>query len=470
MEKTKSHLRLLQSARGLLQRGLGKLLKPGQSLKWRTIQSSLVTFGGDLCQHGLRLAGNLIMTRLLYPEAFGLMLIVNLLMTGLEMLSDVGVRNAVILHSHNQERKYLNTAWTMLIVRGVLMTLFACALAAPIAHWKGEPILFGLILVSSFSVLIKGFGSPNGLIYERDVKMGRVVGLEVFAQAAGLVLSVTWLLIYPTIWALAAHGVLVAAIATGLSYVVFKGERPRFFIDRKIAKQIFNFGKWIFLSTALSFLAYQGDRLLMSNWLDVDLLGIFGIAATFSALVESVLMAIGYNVLFQVYAELKKSGAEKFNKQQIKVKAMFYLAAFPAILFFSIFGDLFIEFLYDPRYHAAGWMLQVLAVGAIFIALSASMIPVPLSYGNSFLHMALQAYRLAMLFVSMTVGGMLAGIKGLICGISVAPLLYYPVLLMAVRRYGIKVSWVDLLLTLIVLALIAVGWEIRGWPLASADG
>jgi len=64
------------------------ILHPKDSLKWKTIQSSIVVIGGDALSNIIRLAGNLIMTRLLFPEAFGLMLIVALVQTALAMLSD----------------------------------------------------------------------------------------------------------------------------------------------------------------------------------------------------------------------------------------------------------------------------------------------------------------------------------------------------------------------------------------------
>ncbi|HET8707467.1 MAG TPA: oligosaccharide flippase family protein, partial [Pseudomonadales bacterium] len=81
---------------GLMAKLLDRLLRPGESLKWRTIQGFLVIIFGDAYLHALRLGGNLVMTRLLFPEAFGLMLIVNLVFTALHMLSDAGIAQAVI--------------------------------------------------------------------------------------------------------------------------------------------------------------------------------------------------------------------------------------------------------------------------------------------------------------------------------------------------------------------------------------
>ena len=82
--------RIREQARRLIGSGSG-------SLRERVIQGGGVLMIGDLYQNLVRLAANLVMTRLLFPEAFGLMLIVNLVFTGLSMMSDLGIRIAIIV-------------------------------------------------------------------------------------------------------------------------------------------------------------------------------------------------------------------------------------------------------------------------------------------------------------------------------------------------------------------------------------
>jgi hypothetical protein len=52
-------------------------------------------FGYGLNQ-AARLAGNIILTRLLLPEAFGLMVIVQTVITGVTMVSDLGIEQRFI--------------------------------------------------------------------------------------------------------------------------------------------------------------------------------------------------------------------------------------------------------------------------------------------------------------------------------------------------------------------------------------
>ena len=58
------------------------------------------------------------MTRLLMPEMFGLMAIVNVLLMGLVLITDVGLRQNIIQSTLAHESNYLNTIWTFQIARG----------------------------------------------------------------------------------------------------------------------------------------------------------------------------------------------------------------------------------------------------------------------------------------------------------------------------------------------------------------
>src|SRR5207253_738359 len=82
---------------------------------------------------GLRLVSNMLLTRLLFPSAFALMGLAQIFISGLQMLTDVGVQVGVIQSRHGNDPKFLNTAWTVQVVRGLVLCLIAGALGWPIA-------------------------------------------------------------------------------------------------------------------------------------------------------------------------------------------------------------------------------------------------------------------------------------------------------------------------------------------------
>ncbi len=437
---------------------------PGKSLKWRSIQSSASILSGDFYQHGLRLAANLIMTRLLYPEAFGLMLIVNILLIALEMLSDVGIRGAVILHSKKSEGRYLNTAWTMQLLRGCILTLIAFLLAVPLASFYENPALIPLFIVSGFSPLLASLASPNIFVYQRDVKATKIVLINVITQTLAVAIAIIWLLIKPSVWALIGHRLLIPAIYSTLSYILIERYRPNLLWDKEIVKEIFGFGKWVLLSTALTYFSIQGDKVIMSKWLDTSMLGIYSIASVFAMLADLLQRSLGQKLLFPVYSEAKHDDKRAFNRNVLKVRLMLMGITTPIILILALFGDLIIQLLYDPRYHQAGWMLQVISAGSVFSVITTSLTPLMLAHGDSKLSTYIQAYRVAVLFTLVISGGYLAGTTGLILGVAIAPALVYPVVALVVRRYGVFSLKMDSIYVVFSAAIIGGGWSALGLP------
>ena len=118
-------------------------------LKGRALSATLVTIVGHFGGNGVRLASNLILTRLLLPEHFGIMALVNVALIGLHMFSDVGIGPNVIQHEHGEDRAFLHTAFTVQTARGVWLLIAGCLLAWPIAHFYEIPDLVWMIPIAA---------------------------------------------------------------------------------------------------------------------------------------------------------------------------------------------------------------------------------------------------------------------------------------------------------------------------------
>jgi O-antigen/teichoic acid export membrane protein len=449
--------RIQEQARRLIGSGSG-------SLRERVIQGGGVLIIGDLYQNVVRLAANLVMTRLLFPEAFGLMLIVNLVFSGLSMMSDIGIRSAIIVKKENIDEEYLRTAWSMGILRGLLIGGIALSLAYPVSLFYQEEQLFGLIAIVSLGAVIQSLTSPQPILAEKGVRFGRVVFWNSATQTVAIAILLSLLWVWPSIWVLAVHGVVSATIGAISSYYIFPGPRMRLAWSRDAAWEIFRIGRWIFIASGLTFLARQGDSLIISKWVTAEELGVFSIAIGFAKLVEMLVERMSWSLLFPVYAEIQAGSSERFNAQLRKVKLVLYAICAPIILTFSLFGRDMITLLYDPRYHGAGWMLEIMAAGSVFFAAGAAILNIPMSFGDSYRHMWLQLFRFAVLLGVMTVGGYLAGVVGLVIGIAVAQMMFYPILRLVTHKYGIHDYAPDLIFLTGITAVIALVWYLRGWP------
>lgn len=449
---------------------VSNILKPGDSLKWKTVQSSIVVIGGDALKNVIRLAGNLIMTRLLYPEAFGLMLIVALVQTALGMLSDAGVRDAMIVKSRGREVTFMNTAWVIMIIRGGGLFLLSLILAWPISIFYEQPILIGLIAINGIVPLIDGFANPNRFIYERDIRQFEITVINLISQSLTLVIGISLLFLYPSVWVLVFFTVIASVLKCVLSYKMLEGPLPKFQIDKDVFKEIFNIGKWILLATALTFFANQGDRVFVSKLLTIEQLGVFSVAIVLAKIIETIAATAATKLLLPVYAAIDHKGSGGLDKKARKIKLGYAALFMPPVLFLCLCGGWLIELMYDDRYIDAGWMLQVMAVGALFSAFTSSLSPVIIGKGHVKVHLSLYVVKVLIYFAVLFTGNYLYGIEGIVAGIAIAPILIYFVYSSYVMRYGIYALKYDIPFFLVFLGIVYLSWSYFGWPINLVSG
>src|SRR4051794_7528978 len=98
------------------------------------------TFGYGAVQ-AIRLVNNVVLARLLSPPIFGLMALVNTIRTGVELLSDLGISQNIISNPRGADPTFYNTAWTLQVLRGLLLATLCMLMAVPAARFFRQPEL-----------------------------------------------------------------------------------------------------------------------------------------------------------------------------------------------------------------------------------------------------------------------------------------------------------------------------------------
>jgi len=238
-----------------------------ESLLTRAIRGGVLASGSFGFQQLLRFGGNLLLTRLLVPEAFGLMALVHTFILGLAMFSDIGVGPCIIQSEKGGQPQFLNTAWTMQVIRGAMLWCCTVLLAFPLAKLYDQPALVQLLPFVGLSVFIGGFVSTKEAEANRRVALRSIVLMQTFSALGGMLSMVYLTYCWRSVWGLAVGGLVGPLITVILSHTFIKGTANRFQWDGESAKAIYHFGRWIFLSTILTF--FPNMPILLT-------LGIFG--------------------------------------------------------------------------------------------------------------------------------------------------------------------------------------------------
>ena len=410
-------------------------LVQGQGLKARTARSSFWTFVEIVGQNGLKLASNLILTRLLFPEAFGIMAIVNVFITGLQMFSDAGLRTAITHNPRADEPDFLNTAWTLQVGRGFLLWLGTCALAVPVAALYGQPILALLLPAAGLSAIIRGFQPTKVFSANRHMMIGRVITLQLVAQAAGIVVVAIAAWYLRSVWALVLGGLAASVIRQLLLRYGLPGIRNGFHFDREVARELFHFGKYIFLGTAFGFVVNHADKAIIGGFVPLDVLGIFTIANLFAMLPFGVAQSLNARVAMPLFRMRPPSESAANQRNIFRMRRMLVGVSLAGNAAVGLLGVPLIDLLYDPRYVMAGPMIVLMSlvfVPRIVFVGAGSMLLVK---GDSRRNMILTGTIAAAQTVLLLVGAWQFGVIGAILAPGLAILTTSPLRMKYARLY-----------------------------------
>ena len=328
----------------------------------------------------VRLGANLIITRLLVPEMFGVMAVVNVVIIGIAMFTDLGLYPFLVRHKNPDDPYLLNVVWSLQVIRGWLMFLVVLILAAILAvgnhhtphYFDGiyaDSRLPLLIIIAGISSLIAGYKSMATPMMSRKLEVRKLELMELISQIVGITIMVIWVWLQPSIWALMAAGLISALTNTFLTYYLFP-YRHKFLIDKTIVKEVAQYSKWIVIASVLTYLFSQGDKLFFGGKITAAELGVYSIAFMLIATLTSITQTLAEKITFPVFSALAHGERSILKQRYYKVRLYLDAPIFLITGMLIAFGPLIIDTLYDKRYAAADWMFQILIFSVIGNTLS----------------------------------------------------------------------------------------------------
>jgi O-antigen/teichoic acid export membrane protein len=409
----------------------------------RAALASTWTLAGYAAGQALRFGSNLILTRLLFPEAFGTMALVQAVLSGITMLSDLGTDQAIIQHEAGDELNFVNTAWTIQVVRGAGIWLLCCAIAVPAAVFYNNSELYSLLPAVGLTALINGFTSSSIAILNRKLGVGRITILEILSSVVSILTMVFLAWILRSVWALVIGNIVGSAFKVAASHLWLSGPSNSFLIDRASADKIRRFSSWILVSTALTFLVGEGNRLVLAGFVDLRDLAFYSIASSLTLMPLQIVQQIGSRVLLPAYSEVVRERPESIKRTISRARVVQIVLIMTISTFLIFFGQQLISALYDPRYQPVARMVGLIALGLLPQSITVSYGPVLIAQGLLKQSTYLLAVQLSIQLLAMVIGGHFGGVIGLILGLSLSQWVLYPFYAYAYSRISVWQPKVD---------------------------
>ena len=367
-----------------------------ESLSKKVVRGGIWVFIIRLTNRFLSFIRTLILARLLAPSDFGLLGIALLTLSMLEIFSETGFRAALIQKKENIE-SYLDTAWTISTIRGIILFLILYLSSPIISKFFNSSQAVSVIKIISISILLSGFKNIGIVFFQKELEFKKQFIYEFTATIADIVVAISLALVLRNVWAL-VWGVLAANFVRFVMSYVLLPYRPKFRIQKEKFKDLFGFGKWVLGSGILIFFTTQGDDIFVGKMFGATTLGFYQMAYLLSNLPATEITHVISRVTFPAYSKLQG------NLSKIKEG---YLNVLQIIAFFSfpLAGGIFILVPdFTKVFLGEKWMpiipvIQILVLAGLIRSIAATTGPVFHGVGKPKINTFWQTIRLIVLIL-----------------------------------------------------------------------
>jgi len=283
-------------------------------LSRKSIQGGFWVFSLQGISRLFQFVRTLILANLLSPNDFGLFGVAVLSLSFLDVMSQTGLKSAVIQKKENPI-PYLDTVWTVSIIRGVVITGILFLLAPIAAEFFATPDAVPLIRVIGLSFVLASFRNTGVLTFVKDMQFRKFCSFQITGIAAEILVSLIAAFVLRNAWAL-VFGMLALSTVTTIASFLFHDYRPRLSLDMEKARELFTFGKWILGSGIMYFIAMHLDDVLVGYVLGAASLGLYQLAFRISSMPATEITNVAYQVVFPAFA--------KIQDQPVRLRAAYF--------------------------------------------------------------------------------------------------------------------------------------------------
>lgn len=324
--------------------------KIGVAAKWSSITEIIAKLITPI--------SNMILARLLTPEAFGVVATVTMIFSFADMFTDSGFQKFLVQHEFENEvekEKSINVAfWTNLILSFIIWIVIS-VFSEDIAILVGNPGLGNVFRVACISLPLTSFSSIQMALYQREFDFKTLFSVRMVGISIPLFVTVPLALITHSYWALVI-GTICGNFSNAIILTIKSNWKPKLYYDFKILFKMFSFSFWSLIESITIWLTNYIGIFIVGAYLSSYYLGLYKTSMNTVNQILNLITAATSTVLFSALSRAQDDN-KKFNQTFFQFQRSVALLILPMGVGIFIFRDLITSILLGNQWsEAAGFI------------------------------------------------------------------------------------------------------------------
>lgn len=364
------------------------------------------------------IVSTLILARILVPEDFGLVALATMLLGMLEAMSEFNFA-VYLIRERSVNRSHYDTAWSLSVLRGIIIAVFLATLAPFAADFFAEPRLENVVYAIAIITAVAGFTNIGIVEFQKELDFHKDFQFLVYTRLISFIVTIVLAFTLRSYWAL------VLGIASGhltrlvLSYTMHKF-RPRVSFAR--TGQIMRFSKWVLANGIISFANSRADVIVIGRFFDTATLGIYSIAHEIATLAITEIVSPIHRAVLAGFSKLNGDAAV-LRTAFIEAQSIIILIGLPIAAGIGLTADPLVRLALGDKWLDAIPLIQILALISITRVCLASTSPMVLAAGRPHLNLITSGVGIVVGIPLLIAGTMNWGITGAAWALSASAFL-----------------------------------------------
>jgi O-antigen/teichoic acid export membrane protein len=349
------------------------------SLARKIVHGGMWIFFLRIIERLMGLVRLIVVARLLSPNDFGLLGVAALITGILNIFLESGFNNALIQKKEKIDQ-FLDTAWTVQAVRGLLIFAVIYLIAPYASVFFNEPKSLDIIRVFAFTKLIDGFKNIGVIYFQKEIDFKKQFYFNFFPEFIALVTTILAAYVLRNVWALVI-GAIVCSIFILIFSFVFHPYRPKFEFSLSKFKVLFDFGKWVVGYGILGFFIIQGDDIFVGKMLGAAALGLYQMAYRISNLPATQISHVIIQVTFPAYSKMQDN-IPRLRESYMRVLKIIAFISFPLAGLIFVYCGAFTQIFLGQKWMPMVPAMQVLCLFGLIRSLTSTAGPIFVGVGQ----------------------------------------------------------------------------------------
>jgi O-antigen/teichoic acid export membrane protein len=389
-------------------------------------------------QTGLKVLGSavvlakmFVLARLLTPTEFGLFSLTTIALGVSEALTETGI-NITLLQTKNSIEHYLDTAWVIAIIRGMIIGCIMVLMGVGMSDFFNQSQLLSLVGFAALVPVIKGLINPAIITFHKNLNFVADSAYRLSLIVVEGVLAVVCVWIYPSVLSLIAALILSGIFEVGLSFALFK-VWPQFKYVSSRAAHIFANARWLSLSSLFSYLNENMDNILLGKTVGAYGLGLYQNAYALAHKTNYDFAKSIHHSTLPIYTKMSDD-VGRLRRAFSRTMMITLLIAGGASLPLLIGPEFMVNLILGPQWLAASHLVRWLVLAGCLQAIAMVGYSVLLARNSLRLMNVHQLVSFVGLVTLVWWGSSQSGLSGAVMGLAISRLIALPVLILGLAR------------------------------------